>query len=126
MSLQINPFNISAREWHVGCKDIGMQTMNTFPNTRQDLENLKQTTVDAAKDIGSTASVHAQKARAQMGELAGHAREEAIDQVNRAQGGFTEVVASARDYIAARPLASVGVVLGVGIVVGFTRRRFRN
>jgi ElaB/YqjD/DUF883 family membrane-anchored ribosome-binding protein len=99
-----------------------MQTETTFPNTRQDIEKLKQTTVDAAKDLGSTAAVHAQKARGQLGELAGHAKDEAADQLNRAQGTFNDLALATRDYVTARPVTSLAVAFGVGLLVGLSRR----
>jgi ElaB/YqjD/DUF883 family membrane-anchored ribosome-binding protein len=113
----------SRQEWHMVCEKIHMQTNTSFPNTRQDIENLKQTTLEAAKDIGNTASVHAQKARTQVRELASHAKEETLDQLNRAQGSFSEILDSVQNYISARPLASIAVAFGVGLVLGFNRRR---
>ncbi|HUB66940.1 MAG TPA: hypothetical protein VL981_05590 [Candidatus Methylacidiphilales bacterium] len=101
---------------------MNMQTDTSFPQTKQDIQNLKQLTADAAKEIGDTASIHAGKARVQLGELAGHAKEETLDQVNRVGGGLNEVVNSARVYISARPLASMAVAFSLGILFGFSRR----
>src|SRR5271156_6274746 len=73
--------------WHGDCKPRGTmpdETPNSsFPATRQDLSNLKQTAVDAARDLGSTASVHAAKAQGNLKELASHAREESGDHLDQ-------------------------------------------
>ncbi len=99
-----------------------MQNDTPFTTTRQDLQNLKQTAVDAAKDLRSTAAVHAQKAKGQLNDLAGHAKEEANDQLEQAKVNFRDVVKSSRDYVAGRPIASVGVALGIGMLLGMAFR----
>ena len=124
----------------------------TFPNTRKDAANLKETAVDAAKDLRdtaathldkakghvaelkttaveaakdlkSTAAGHAEKAKGQLRDLATHARSEGAEHLNQVRGQFDDVADSTRAYISARPLASVGVALAIGFLVGLTRRR---
>jgi len=97
-----------------------------FPQTRQDLSNLKQTAVDAAKDIGSTASVHAKKAQGHLADLTAHAQEEGAEQVEQARVKFADVGNKLLDYVTANPLASVGVALGVGFLIGISRRGSRS
>ena len=128
-----------------------MQT-ETFPNSRKDVENLKTTAVDAAKDLRDTASTHLEKAKENVGELkataidaardlkstaaghvdkakgqlrdlAGHAQEEGTNQLHQMRGQFDDVADSTRAYISARPLASVGVAIAVGFLFGLSRRR---
>jgi len=92
-----------------------------FPATRQDISNLSKTATDAAKDLSSTASVHAEKARGQFKDLATHAQQEGSEQLDQAKGKLVDVANSARDYFAARPLASVGVAFVAGFLIGTFR-----
>ncbi len=94
----------------------------SFPQTRQDLSNLKQTAVDAAKDLGSTAKTHAKTAQNNLQDLASHAKEEGSDQIDHARVSLSELGEKARDYIAARPLAAIGAALVVGFFLGLSRR----
>jgi ElaB/YqjD/DUF883 family membrane-anchored ribosome-binding protein len=98
----------------------------SFPQTRQDISNLKQTAVDAAKDIGSTATVHAKKAQSNLKELASHAKEESGDHLNQVKSGFADLADQFRDYVVERPLATVGTALAIGFVLGFLRRGSRS
>jgi ElaB/YqjD/DUF883 family membrane-anchored ribosome-binding protein len=77
---------------------------SSFPETRRDVGQLKQTAVDAAKDLASTASTHVNKARGQVQDLA----------------------SAAREYVLARPLTCLGVALAAGILFGLTRRGSRD
>jgi len=94
---------------------------SAFPSTRQDISNLSKTATDAAKDLKSTASVHAEKAKGQFKELANHAQQEGSEQLEQAKGKLVDVANTTRDYFAARPLASVGVALAVGFLIGTFR-----
>lgn len=95
---------------------------SAFPQTRQELSNLKHTAVDAAKDIGSTASVHARKVQGNLENLATKAQSEGTEQLNQVKTGLADLAQSARDYLAARPLAAVGTALAVGFLLGRSRR----
>jgi ElaB/YqjD/DUF883 family membrane-anchored ribosome-binding protein len=97
-----------------------------FPTSRQDVSNLKKTAIDAARDLSSTASVHAEKAKGQLKELAVHAQEEGGAHLNDVKGKLADVANSAREYVLARPLACVGVALAVGFLIGVTRRGSRG
>lgn len=92
-----------------------------FPQTRQELSNLKHTAIDAAKDLGSTASVHAQKVQGNLKNLASNAKEEGNAQLEQVKAGLFDLGMIARDYVAARPLASIGVALAFGFLVGKLR-----
>jgi ElaB/YqjD/DUF883 family membrane-anchored ribosome-binding protein len=95
---------------------------SSFPASRQDVSNLKKTAIDAARDLSSTASVHAEKAKGQIKELAVHAQKEGGAQLDEMKGKLADVANSAREYVKARPLACVGIALAVGFVIGLTRR----
>jgi ElaB/YqjD/DUF883 family membrane-anchored ribosome-binding protein len=97
-------------------------TSSSFPSTRQDISNLKQTATDAVNDLGSTAAVHVSKAKGQLKELAGHAQEEGSDQLDQVKGRFTDVLESAKAYASEKPLACIGIALGVGFLLGLSRR----
>ena len=96
---------------------------STFPQTRQDLSNLKTTAVDAAKDVGSTASAHAKKAQDHLKDLASHAQEESEQQLDQVKVRVTDLGTQIRDYVTARPLASIGTALAVGFLLGLFRSR---
>lgn len=98
---------------------------SAFPSTRQDISNLKQTATDAVNDLGSTAAVHAAKAKGQLKDLAGHVQEEGGEQLDQARGKFTDVLESAKAYASERPLACVGAALAVGFLIGLSRRSSR-
>jgi ElaB/YqjD/DUF883 family membrane-anchored ribosome-binding protein len=111
--------------WHTPCNGIGMTNEipeSSFPQTRQDLSNLKRTAIDAAKDMGRTASVHARKAQSNLQDLASHAQEESGEHLDQVKGGLDDLGNQVRDYIAARPFASVGTALVLGFLVGTLRR----
>jgi len=95
---------------------------STFPASKQDLTNLRQTATDAVNDLGSTASVHASKAKGQLRDFAGHVQEEGGYQVDQAKEKLGDVVSSLRDYASARPLACIGMALAFGFLFGLTRR----
>ena len=99
---------------------------SSFPETRRDVGQLKQTAVDAAKDLASTASTHANKAKGQVQDLASHAQNEAFDQYGQLKGKAGDLLETARDYVLARPLTALGVALAVGIVFGLSRRGSRD
>jgi len=95
---------------------------SSFPQTRQDLSNLKKTAVEAARDIGSTASEHAKTAQGHIQDLASHAQKEGGEQLNQVKVRFSDLVDKVRDYAASRPFASLGVALAIGFLVGVSRR----
>ena len=96
---------------------------SSFSQTRQDLSNLKQTAVDAARDLGSTATVHAQKAQSNLKALASHAQSEGGNQLGQVQATLNEFGETIRDYVTARPFVTIGAVLAVGFLLGLSRRR---
>jgi len=98
----------------------------SFPQTRQDVSNLKNTAMDAARDLSSTASVHAKKAQGHLQDLATHAQEEGAQRVDWAKGKATDLVGDLREYVAARPLASIAACLAIGFVIGLSRRSSRT
>jgi ElaB/YqjD/DUF883 family membrane-anchored ribosome-binding protein len=99
---------------------------NSFPQTRSDVNNLKETAKDAAKDLVSTASTHVNKARGQVQDLAAHAQSEASDQLGQIRGKAADLADVARDYVLARPLTCLGVALAFGFVFGLSRRGSRD
>jgi ElaB/YqjD/DUF883 family membrane-anchored ribosome-binding protein len=92
------------------------ETTTPFPQTRQDLSKLKETAVDATKDIGSTAAVHADKVKGNLKSISESAQIEASEHLDQAKSALTDVTQAASDYIASRPLASIGVALAVGFL----------
>jgi ElaB/YqjD/DUF883 family membrane-anchored ribosome-binding protein len=99
---------------------------DSFPQTRNDVNNLKQTATDAAKDLASTATTHLNKARGQAQDLASHAQSEAYGQVGDLQGKLGDFAAAGREYVMARPLTCLGAALFVGFLFGLSRRGSRS
>ena len=95
---------------------------SSFPATEQDVANLRQTATDAANDLGSTALVHASKAKSQVKDLVGHFQDEGGEQLDQVKGKLLDVVNSARDYASERPIVCIGVALAVGFLIGLSRR----
>ena len=93
-----------------------------FPETKKDVNELKKTAVDAARDIGSTAAVHADKAKSQACDLVSHFQEEAPAQINQVRASFNDVLQSGLEYVSARPAQSLMVAIGVGVAIGFLSR----
>ncbi|MGC9944651.1 MAG: hypothetical protein ABSE48_22745 [Verrucomicrobiota bacterium] len=95
---------------------------SSFPASRQDVTNLKQTALHAADDLSSTVSAHASKARGQLKKLAGHVQKEGGEQLDEVTGKLSDLLDSARDYASERPLVCIGIALAVGFLIGLSRR----
>jgi len=102
------------------------ETTSSFPASQQDISNLKQTATDAVNDLGNTASDHANKAKDQLRDLAGHVQEEGCDQMEKARAALNDLADSARSYAARRPFACIGIALVFGFLAGLSRRRSRR
>jgi len=96
-----------------------------FPATLQDVARLKQTAIDAVNDLGSTAVVHASKAKDHFRDLAGHVREEGGEELDQMKGKLNDLVGYSREYVAENPLLCIGAALTLGFLIGLTRRRRR-
>ncbi len=103
-------------------KDLRDTAATHIDKAKGHVENLKSTAVDAAKDLRSTAAGHLDKARGQVRELGTHANEEGAEHLQQVRGQVEDVADSARAYISARPLMAVGVALAVGYILGARRR----
>jgi ElaB/YqjD/DUF883 family membrane-anchored ribosome-binding protein len=97
------------------------QSSTSFPQSQQDVNNLKQTATDAVNDLGSTASGHVSRAKDQLKDLAGHVQQEGSDHLKQVKGSLDQVLQSARDYAADRPLTCVGAAFAAGFLFGILR-----
>ena len=93
-----------------------------FSETKNDINELKKTAVDASQDIGSTAAVHVEKAKGQASDFVRHFQEEAPAQLSQVKASFNDVLKSGFEYVSARPASSVVIALGVGLFIGFLSR----
>jgi ElaB/YqjD/DUF883 family membrane-anchored ribosome-binding protein len=93
-----------------------------FSETKNDINELKKTAVDASRDIGKTAAVHVEKAKDQASDFVRHFQEEAPAQLSQVRSSFNEVLKSGFEYVSARPATSLLAVLSVGLVIGFLSR----
>jgi ElaB/YqjD/DUF883 family membrane-anchored ribosome-binding protein len=101
-------------------------TTTAFPNSQQDVALLKQTAIDAAADLSSTAAVHATKAKGQLQDLAGHVQEEGSEQLDQIRGKLSTVVGTGRDFVAANPLGCIAAAVTIGFILGLSRRGSRE
>jgi ElaB/YqjD/DUF883 family membrane-anchored ribosome-binding protein len=97
--------------------------ISSFPATRQDVAQLKQTAIDAASDLTSTAHAHANKAKGQLRDLAGHVQEEGTGQLEQLKNWVGDLGNITRNYVAAKPLRCVGIAFAVGVLFGVGSRR---
>lgn len=104
-------------------KDLRDTAATHLDKAKGHVSDLKSTAVDAAKDLKSTAAGHVEKAKGQLRDLATHAQTEGGEQLQQVRGQFDDLTDSTRAYISARPLAAVGVALAVGFLFGLSRRR---
>jgi ElaB/YqjD/DUF883 family membrane-anchored ribosome-binding protein len=104
-------------------KDLRDTAATHLDKAKGQVENLKSTAVDAAKDLRSTAAGHLEKARGQVRELGTHAKAEGAEHLHQVRGQVEDLTDAARTYISARPLAAVGVALAIGFILGARRRR---
>jgi len=104
-------------------KDLRDTAATHLDKAKGHVSDLKSTAVEAAKDLKSTAAGHVEKAKGQLRELATHAKDEGTEQVQVVRGQLDDLTGSTRAYISARPLAAVGVALFVGFLFGLSRRR---
>lgn len=104
-------------------KDLRDTAATHIDKAKGHVSELKTTAVEAAKDLTSTAAGHVEKAKGQLRDLASHAQSEGTEQIKVVRGQLDDLTESARSYISARPLAAVGVALAVGFLFGLTRRR---
>ena len=104
-------------------KDLRDTAATHLEKAKSHVSDLKSTAVDAAKDLSSTAAGHVEKAKGQIRDLTSHAKEEGTEHIKQVRGQLDDVTDSARSYIASRPLAAVGVALAIGFFLGLSRRR---
>lgn len=104
-------------------KDLRQTASTHLEKAKTNVGDLTTTAIDAAKDLKSTAAGHVEKAKGQLRDLATHAQAEGADQLGEVRGKLEDVTAATRDYIAARPLAAVGIAVAAGFLLGLTRRR---
>ena len=104
-------------------KDLRDTAATHLDKAKGHVAELKTTAVEAAKDLKSTATSHAEKAKGQLRDLGTHAKDEGTEQLKQVRGQFDDLTDSARSYISARPLVAVGVAVGVGFLIGLSRRR---
>jgi ElaB/YqjD/DUF883 family membrane-anchored ribosome-binding protein len=104
-------------------KDLRDTASTHLDKAKQNVSDLKTTAVDAARDIKSTAAGHVEKAKGQFRDLASHAQTEGKEHLKQVRGQMDDVTDSARAYVSARPLASIGIALAVGFLFGLSRRR---
>ena len=92
-----------------------------FQSTKNDLNKLKDTAVEAARDLGDRATHHAEKAKSDFSTLAKDAQEEGKQEVDKAKVKLADIFSCTKNYVAERPLAVIGTALAIGFFLGSFR-----
>jgi ElaB/YqjD/DUF883 family membrane-anchored ribosome-binding protein len=117
--------------------EMGMQDMTdkaTFERLEKDVAKVKtdigdlaEQITDALNTIAGTARKQARsgykQARANMDSVVDDLSERGNSMLNAAQDAAVSVEETLEDVIAERPLATVGLALGIGFLIGVTWRR---
>src|SRR5579872_365447 len=94
---------------------------------KNDIAALTDQITDALNTLAGTASKQARRgykqARADVGSVVDDLSERGSTVIGAAQDAATSVEETLEDVIAERPLATVGLALGLGFLIGVTWRR---
>lgn len=92
-----------------------------------DISDLAEQITDALNTIAGTARKQARQgykqARASADSVVGDLSDRGSAMLNAAQEAASSVEETLEDVIAERPLATVGIALGLGLLIGLTWRR---
>ena len=94
-----------------------------FPASQKDVSRLRQSATDAVNDFSSSAVTHANKLGGQLVDLTDHLQLEGRTNLHRAKGKVLDFARTGREVVREHPLACAGIVLAVGIFIGWSRRR---
>ena len=117
--------------------EVGMQDMmdkatyerleKDVAKVKDDIGDLAEQITDALNNIAGTARKQARhgykQARANVDSVVGDLSDRGSAMLNAAQDAATSVEQTLEDAIAERPLATVGLALGLGFLIGMTWRR---
>jgi ElaB/YqjD/DUF883 family membrane-anchored ribosome-binding protein len=94
---------------------------------KDDISDLAEQITDALNTIAGSARKQAQRgykqARANVDEVVGDLSDRGNAMLNAAQDAAMSAEETLEDLIAERPLATVGLALGLGFLIGVTWRR---
>ena len=94
---------------------------------KDDISDLAEQITDALNTIAGSARKQARsgykQARASLDEAVGDLSDRGNAMLNAAQDAAMSVEESLEDVVAERPLATLGVALGLGFLIGMTWRR---
>jgi ElaB/YqjD/DUF883 family membrane-anchored ribosome-binding protein len=94
---------------------------------KNDIGDLAEQITDALNTIAGTARKQARQgykqARANVDQVVGDLSDRSSAMFNAAQDAAASVEETLEDVIAERPLATVGLALGLGFLIGLTWRR---
>ena len=94
---------------------------------KDDISDLAEQITDALNTIAGSARKQARRgykqARANVDQVVGDLSERGNAMLNAAQDAAVSVEETLEDVIAERPLATVGLALGLGFLIGVTWRR---
>jgi ElaB/YqjD/DUF883 family membrane-anchored ribosome-binding protein len=98
-----------------------------FEAVRKDVSNLAQQLSESLNSLAGTAQVRAKRgykqARAQVDTAISDATERGSAALDMAQDAANSLEETVEDAITERPIAAVGLALGLGFLIGVTWRR---
>lgn len=100
-------FNSATHEANDGMKRMG-----------DDASRAKDHAVEFGKDVAHTAKSGAAAVKQEVTRGLSHAKDEVMDGVSKVKESGADAVDAVSDFVAHRPMTSIGIALGVGMVLG--------
>ncbi|HLJ00607.1 MAG TPA: DUF883 domain-containing protein [Bradyrhizobium sp.] len=123
---------MSSTDGEIGMRNMADQATyerleKDVATVKKDISALTDQITDALNTLAGTASKQARRgykqARADVGSVVDDLSERGSTVIGAAQDAATSVEETLEDVIAERPLATVGLALGLGFLIGVTWRR---
>jgi ElaB/YqjD/DUF883 family membrane-anchored ribosome-binding protein len=131
-SLESEKFVVSSRDGEIGMRNMTDQATyerleKDVAAVKDDISTLTDQITDALNTLAGTARKQARRgykqARANVDSMVDDLSERGSTVMGAAQDAAVSIEETLEDVIAERPLATVGIALGLGLLIGMTWRR---
>jgi ElaB/YqjD/DUF883 family membrane-anchored ribosome-binding protein len=131
-SLESEKFVLSSRDGEIGMRNMTDQATyerleKDVAAVKDDISTLTDQITDALNTLAGTARKQARRgykqARANVDSMVDDLSERGSTVMGAAQDAAVSIEETLEDVIAERPLATVGIALGLGLLIGMTWRR---